>query len=321
MRQRHLWGLAVVGSFVLAGPNLACASTDQDPVEAAAEDQAVREAREAAEAARAAVSDASKAAKAADRARRRALLKALEAEETLLEALESAGDADGAAASRTRLESLYGKVGSASPGGQAPSARAVAGRAGSFGPSRRNQPARPVSREFLRDLNHGLDTLIPDGDRESRAALAAGLDWLARNQEPDGRWEPHGKDAPDPLRTSPEGGSSHHAPGLTGVAVLAFLGAGETHESAKYGANIGRALKYLKGLQDPEGCFGPRVTQHYVYNHALATLAFTEAYGMTKSPLFEDAARRGVTFILKSQNPYMGWRYGVRPGDNDTSVT
>jgi len=47
----------------------------------------------------------------------------------------------------------------------------------------------------------------------------------------------------------------------------------------------------------------------------------TEAYGMTQSPLFRRSAQSGVDFVLQCRNPYMAWRYGVRPQDNDTSVT
>jgi hypothetical protein len=46
-----------------------------------------------------------------------------------------------------------------------------------------------------------------------------------------------------------------------------------------------------------------------------------EAYGMTQSPLFKASAQNGIDFVLQCQNPYLAWRYGVRPQDNDTSVT
>jgi hypothetical protein len=46
-----------------------------------------------------------------------------------------------------------------------------------------------------------------------------------------------------------------------------------------------------------------------------------EAYGMTRSPILKGSAQRALDFIAAARNPYLGWRYGVRPGDNDTSVT
>jgi hypothetical protein len=45
------------------------------------------------------------------------------------------------------------------------------------------------------------------------------------------------------------------------------------------------------------------------------------AYERTRSPIFKQSAQLAVDFVHKMQNPYMGWRYGVRPQDNDTSVT
>ena len=46
-----------------------------------------------------------------------------------------------------------------------------------------------------------------------------------------------------------------------------------------------------------------------------------EAYGMTGAEVLRRPAQKAVDFIHQSQNPYLAWRYGVRDGDNDTSVT
>ena len=58
-----------------------------------------------------------------------------------------------------------------------------------------------------------------------------------------------------------------------------------------------------------------------MYNHAIAALALSEAYGMTGSRKFKRAAQRSIDFIMASQNPGKGWRYSARAGENDTSVT
>ena len=105
------------------------------------------------------------------------------------------------------------------------------------------------------------------------------------------------------------------------MAILAFEGWGETHKTPRHGAAVRAALTYLKGIQDAEGCFGPRISGHFTYNHAIATVAMAEAYGLTQSPLFKESAQKGVDFIEGTRNPYLAWRYGVRPQDNDTSVT
>jgi hypothetical protein len=81
-----------------------------------------------------------------------------------------------------------------------------------------------------------------------------------------------------------------------------------------------RGLRYLKSQQDPDGCFGPRIGE-YMYNHGLATLALVEAYAMTNAAELRPVAEAGVAFISLAQNPYRGWRYSMKSGDNDTSVT
>jgi hypothetical protein len=58
-----------------------------------------------------------------------------------------------------------------------------------------------------------------------------------------------------------------------------------------------------------------------MYNHAIAALALAEAYGITNAASLRDPAQRGIDFISSARNPYRAWRYTVKPGDNDTSVT
>src|SRR5262245_10080013 len=66
-------------------------------------------------------------------------------------------------------------------------------------------------REFL--LKHG------GGNAESEAAVARGLAWLAKQQKDDGHWE--------------FDGSSKDDVAATGMALLPFLAAGETHENGR----------------------------------------------------------------------------------------
>ena len=46
-----------------------------------------------------------------------------------------------------------------------------------------------------------------------------------------------------------------------------------------------------------------------------------EAYGMTGSSIYKSPTQKALDFIAITRNPYFAWRYGVKPGDNDTSVT
>ncbi|MEN8150080.1 MAG: prenyltransferase/squalene oxidase repeat-containing protein [Planctomycetota bacterium] len=157
--------------------------------------------------------------------------------------------------------------------------------------------------------------------RQRQKVVLGGLEWLKNHQSRDGFWDCdnyHSKCRDVPCEGS---GRALYDSGVTGLALLAFLGAGETHRHGRYKDVVLRGLRYLKQIQDPEGCFGPRTDGHFIYNHAICALAMTEAYALTGSPLFKQSAQQAIDFCHRSQNPYLAWRYGVRPQDNDTSVT
>ncbi|MBN2492528.1 MAG: terpene cyclase/mutase family protein [Planctomycetes bacterium] len=158
-------------------------------------------------------------------------------------------------------------------------------------------------------------------------AVELGLDWLARHQTQDeGFWDCDGFGNRCEGEACDGMGYPLYDPGVTGLALLAFLGAGHTQASEEYGPTVGAGLKYLRRIQDPEGCFGTQ-TGHFMYNHAIATLAMAEAYGMTRSPLLRPAVENALAFLYRAQNPHpsgqgkLAWRYTVTPGDNDTCVT
>jgi hypothetical protein len=164
--------------------------------------------------------------------------------------------------------------------------------------------------------------------RTATQAIDDALRWLAAHQAPDGSWSAAGfqqwcDGKPNPASSRPDGvGKPMYDPGVTGLALLAFLGAGhEPRSDSRHRDAVGRGLEYLKAVQDPEGCIGPRTTQHYAYNHAIGSLAMVEAYAVTESAILEESAQKALDFIALARNPYLAWRYGVRPGDNDTSVT
>ncbi len=164
------------------------------------------------------------------------------------------------------------------------------------------------------------------GGGSMRQAVEDALRWLAAHQSPNGGWEAAGFHRWCDLKPADDGpdglGGALYDPGVTGLATLAFLGAGYTHRGQHpFAKTVGRALRYLRNIQDAEGCFGPRTSQHAIYNHACAALAMVEAYGMTESRVLRPSAQKALDFIALARNPYFAWRYGVRPGDNDTSVT
>lgn len=78
---------------------------------------------------------------------------------------------------------------------------------------------------------------------------------------------------------------------------------------------------YLRKVQSNDGCFGPKEDDHFVYNHAICAMAVAEVYGLSGDAVLKPMADRSIDFILRAQNPGLGWRYGVQPGMNDSSVT
>ncbi len=171
------------------------------------------------------------------------------------------------------------------------------------------------------------------GGEGTEEAVEAALDWLARHQAANGSWDAEGFEAECKESRCGGAGNGMYTPGVTGLALSAFLGHGETHKTPIRGAVVRNGLKYLKGIQDVAGRFGtssaaggsahffPLMSDRAIYNHPLATLAMVEAWERTGSPLFKESAERAVAFVLQAQNPYLGWRYGEKAMDNDTSVT
>src|SRR5262245_8076654 len=160
------------------------------------------------------------------------------------------------------------------------------------------------------------------GGSKAEAAVLSALIWLKKHQSPEGFWDSDGFPAMCEKNQCGGIGSAAHDVGLTGLALLAYLGAGETHVEGRFKNTVKDGLQWLMTVQDEEGCFGERIGQHWMYDHACAALAMAEAYGMTQAKPFRGPAQKGVNFVLKSQNPYSAWRFQSTPdGDNDTSVT
>ena len=161
----------------------------------------------------------------------------------------------------------------------------------------------------------------------SQRAIALALAWLAAHQSRDGAWEAAGfaswcDDRPVERPTLDGRGKRYHDVGVTGLALLAFLGAGHSSRTeAPYGKTVSRGLRFLRTLQDVEGCIGPRLTGHFIYGHAIATLALLEAYAAAPSPIALSSAQKALDFIAIARNPTGVWRYGIQPGENDTSIT
>jgi hypothetical protein len=159
---------------------------------------------------------------------------------------------------------------------------------------------------------------------ETEAAVEAALKWLADNQEADGRWRAsaHGAGKEQRVAGRDRGGAGASADtGMSGLALLALLAAGHTHENGAYRENVDRGLKFLLAIQEQDGSLGGEArTYEFMYCHAMATFAIAEAYGMTGDRELADAVVKATGYIAACQSPTTGgWRY--KPGDDgDTSV-
>lgn len=196
----------------------------------------------------------------------------------------------------------------------------------------------------------------PDAAKLDRA-IAAALDWLARHQGPDGRWGAEDFDKTCVLNRCDGPGLGQFDIGVTGLALLSFLGAGESHVAGTHKETVAKALAFLRGAMAANGSLrggtnGEKydhrsdwmrpipippatqvpeedaakpvrhVTTGSIYNHALATLALCDAYLLTGDPEVGVAARRAVEYALTVRNPYQGWHDGDGDeGLTDTSIT
>ncbi len=136
-----------------------------------------------------------------------------------------------------------------------------------------------------------------------------GLRYLAKTQQKDGSWS-----RPD---------DSYGAmPGVTGMALMAFLAHGDDPNVGLYATNIHKAVTFILKQSRADGLFG-KDDHGSMYSHGFATLALAEAYGAVDDPGIGPALDKAVKIILKSQqqNPYRAWRYSVNDNTADTSVS
>jgi len=153
------------------------------------------------------------------------------------------------------------------------------------------------------------------GSRETEDAVEAALDWLAGAQSDDGRWDVDGLRGV--RRTGGAGNQENGDVGVTGLSLLAYLGAGYTHRQGKHAEAVRQGLDWLVAGM---GADGDLRRGGQMYDQAMATAALCETLSLTGDTAYEPAARKAVDFILAAQNPGLAWRYEPRE-ENDTSVT
>jgi len=156
------------------------------------------------------------------------------------------------------------------------------------------------------------------GTEGSEQAVKRALLWIARHQSPDGGWNFHhlgGRCA-----CKGHGSMAEARIGATALALLPYLGAGNTHLSGNYKEVVAKGLYFLKNSQKGNGSLhepGGRM-----YSHGLAAIVLCEAYAMTGDKNLLPNAQASLNFISYAQDPKTrGWRYDIRDlGGGDTSV-
>ena len=162
----------------------------------------------------------------------------------------------------------------------------------------------------------------------SEAAVDEALAWLVRHQLSDGSWS-FGLDQPE-CDCEFHGAYANARIGATALALLPFLGAGQTHERGAHREAIERGLLYLMERQEhPSGSLWEPLGT--MYSHGIASLVLCEALAMSATdpgavnpeyhhqPRLHGAAQRATKYIVKAQHKAGGWRY--RPNQyGDTSV-
>lgn len=114
---------------------------------------------------------------------------------------------------------------------------------------------------------------------EQPDALGAALAWLVRHQHEDGSWRVTdyadccGRDRGREGRCIPNPGDSTYDIGVTALAVLAFVWAGDADCAA-----VKNGLEWLAKRQDASGSMEGPGDRKNLYNHVLATLARVEHY-------------------------------------------
>ena len=160
------------------------------------------------------------------------------------------------------------------------------------------------------------------GNSASEASVASGMKWLTNHQLPDGSWSfVHSKHADCKGQCSQDGSFTNCPTGATGMALLAFLGGGHTHQKGDYQKNVKRGIDFLiKAGQPTETGLdlrGKVTANEGMYVQGLCTIALCECAAMSKDSRVRKAAEGALDFIVKAQNPKDGgWRYNPRdPGD------
>ena len=148
------------------------------------------------------------------------------------------------------------------------------------------------------------------GNSESERAVARGLAWLAKQQRADGSWV---------YDTTAD--TKKEIVAATGMALLPFLAAGETHRSGhRYQKTVRAGLEFLIKCCPTGGANAGKFNlATTMYAQAIGTVALCEAYGMTHDKWLLPSAQAATNFIQRAQGVNGSWGYSANT-TGDTSI-
>jgi hypothetical protein len=165
----------------------------------------------------------------------------------------------------------------------------------------------PVRRSIaVRDPRLRVEVVKQEGGTTlTEAAVSRGLRWLASQQRADGGWS---------------NGNSGFDTANTALALMPFLGAGQTPTVGPYRNHVAKGLRWLKEKQKADGDLRGGASQHPgMYAHGIASIVMCDAFALTGDESLRKPAQLAVDFIVAAQNDAGGWRYFPRQ-DADLSV-
>jgi len=180
-------------------------------------------------------------------------------------------------------------------------------------------------RSFLAGASAGLMLKLMGADRlraddippDVQKCIDKGLDWLAKTQKADGRWE---------------GNQGQYATAMTGLAGMAMLMEGSTLREGKYAPNIRKAIQWCKDVTKQDGTIagdgaGARGMggNYSIHGHGFGLLFMASAYGEDQDERqrkeLEEVLTRAVDFSFRAQSRNGGWFYSASKDSDEGSTT
>src|SRR5581483_7502449 len=147
---------------------------------------------------------------------------------------------------------------------------------------------------------------------QTQKAIKNGLDYLAKQQGPDGNFP-----------NSPDG--AEYAATMTSLAGMALLANGNTSTRGPYADNVRHVEEFIMASANPNGliCTPPEFNGRSMYGHGFGLLFLSSAYGMETDEKVRARMRtiitNGIDLTCRAQCRG-GWTY-VPGGGDEGSVT